>query len=214
MGDDGWAVYSEDGSLAAHFEFTVAVTADGPRILTPWHETTNAHARGYGLRTRRPTEWGRPGPRWIATSPTCSCRTIPRSRRRCGPTTPPACPSTTSRRTRAGCYSFWRNSPGARTVLEIGTLGGYSTIWLARALPDGGRLITLEVEPAHAEVARANMAHAGLAEKVEVRVGAASGAPRGEVEGEGPFDLIFVDADKPNNPEYLARALELSRRAP
>ena len=102
---------------------------------------------------------------------------------------------------------------GARSILEIGTLGGYSTIWLARALPDGGRLVTLEVDERHAEVARANLTGAGLAEKVEVRVGDGRELLAAMVEvGEGPFDLIFLDADKPNNPEYLTRALELSRR--
>ncbi len=102
---------------------------------------------------------------------------------------------------------------GARSILEIGTLGGYSTIWLARALPDVGRLVTLEVDEHHAEVARANLTGAGLSEKVEVRVGDGRALLAAMVEvGEGPFDLIFLDADKPNNPEYLTRALELSRR--
>jgi len=101
---------------------------------------------------------------------------------------------------------------GARTILEIGTLGGYGTIWLARALPADGRLITLEAEPRHAEVARENIARAGLAGIVEVRVGPAlETLPRLEAEGLGPFDLIFIDADKPNNPGYLRWALKLSR---
>ncbi|HEX6927346.1 MAG TPA: O-methyltransferase [Longimicrobiaceae bacterium] len=101
---------------------------------------------------------------------------------------------------------------GARRILEIGTLGGYSTIWLARALPPEGRLITLELEPRHAEVARANLEHAGLTEQVEVRVGRAldSLATIAE-EGLAPFDLIFIDADKSSNPEYLEWALKLSR---
>ena len=102
---------------------------------------------------------------------------------------------------------------GARTILEIGTLGGYSTIWLARALPAGGRLITLEADPKHAEVARANIARAGLAAVVELRLGPALDTlPQLAAEGRGPFDLIFIDADKPNNPEYFAWALKLSRR--
>jgi predicted O-methyltransferase YrrM len=100
----------------------------------------------------------------------------------------------------------------ARAILEIGTLGGYSTIWLARALPAGGRLITLEADPRHAEVARANIARAGFAGVVEVRVGRAlETLPRVEADGLGPFDLIFIDADKPSNPDYLAWALKLSR---
>ncbi|KYF77569.1 methyltransferase [Sorangium cellulosum] len=102
---------------------------------------------------------------------------------------------------------------GARTILEIGTLGGYSTIWLARALPDGGRLITLESEPKHAEVARANLDRAGVADRVELRLGRALDTlPKLAAEGRGPFDLIFIDADKPSNPDYFAWALKLSRR--
>ncbi|MBT2443315.1 O-methyltransferase [Streptomyces sp. ISL-36] len=101
---------------------------------------------------------------------------------------------------------------GARTVLEIGTLGGYSTIWMARALPADGRLITLEYNPSHADVARANIARAGLDKIVEVRTGAALDTlPQLEEEGAGPFDLVFVDADKVNNPRYVEWALKLSR---
>jgi predicted O-methyltransferase YrrM len=101
---------------------------------------------------------------------------------------------------------------GARTILEIGTLGGYSTIWLARALPGDGRLVTLEADPRHAEVAAANIAHAGLADKVEIRVGWAQGTlPELAAAGEGPFDLVFIDADKPSNPDYFRWALELTR---
>lgn len=100
----------------------------------------------------------------------------------------------------------------ARSILEIGTLGGYSTIWLARALPADGRLISLELDPKHAEVARANIARAGLAERVEVRLGAAlESLPRLAAEERGPFDFIFIDADKQNIPEYFTWALELSR---
>jgi predicted O-methyltransferase YrrM len=102
---------------------------------------------------------------------------------------------------------------GARRILEIGTLGGYSTIWLARALPEGGRLITLESEPQHAEVARANIARAGLSGVVELRIGRALDMlPRIADEGREPFDFIFIDADKPSIPEYFAWALRLSRR--
>jgi predicted O-methyltransferase YrrM len=102
---------------------------------------------------------------------------------------------------------------GARSILEIGTLGGYSTIWLARAVPPGGRLVTLESDPKHADVARANLARAGLAGVVEVRLGPASETlPRLAAEGRGPFDFIFIDADKPGYPDYLGWALKLSRR--
>ncbi|WP_026370081.1 O-methyltransferase [Kallotenue papyrolyticum] len=101
---------------------------------------------------------------------------------------------------------------GARNMLEIGTLGGYSTIWLARALPPAGRLITLELEPRHAEVARTNLARAGLSERVEVRVGPAlQSLPRLAEEGAGPFDLVFIDADKPGTADYFAWALRLTR---
>jgi predicted O-methyltransferase YrrM len=102
---------------------------------------------------------------------------------------------------------------GARTILEIGSLGGYSTIWLARALPPGGQLITLEVDPRHAEVSRANIAHAGLADIVEVRLGSALEIlPQLAAEGLGPFDFIFIDADKPGYPDYFTWALKLARR--
>jgi predicted O-methyltransferase YrrM len=101
---------------------------------------------------------------------------------------------------------------GACSILEIGTLGGYSTIWLARALPPGGRLVTLEVEPRHAEVARANLEHAGLAGKVEVRVGPAlETLAQLFAEDAGPFDFVFIDADKPNTPRYFTSALDLAR---
>ena len=102
---------------------------------------------------------------------------------------------------------------GARNILEIGTLGGYSTIWLARALPAGGRLITLEFEPRHAEVARANLVRAGLAGVVELRIGRAQDTlPQLAAEGCGPFDLIFIDADKEGYPDYFVWALKLARR--
>lgn len=101
---------------------------------------------------------------------------------------------------------------GARRILEIGTLGGYSTIWLARALPEGGMLVTLELDLHHAEVARGNIARAGLGDKVEVRIGPASDTlARMIAEGEGPFDFIFVDADKASYPDYFRAALRLSR---
>lgn len=97
---------------------------------------------------------------------------------------------------------------GARRILELGTLGGYSTIWLARALPPGGELVTCEIDPHHAEVARANLARAGLDGVVDVRVGRAldtlAGLP-------GPFDLAFIDADKPSGAEYFAACVRLVR---
>ena len=100
----------------------------------------------------------------------------------------------------------------ARSILEIGTLGAYSTIWLARGMQSGSRLITLEADPAHAAVARANIARAGLQSVVELRLGSASETlPQISAEGRGPFDLIFIDADKQNIPTYFEWALKLSR---
>lgn len=100
---------------------------------------------------------------------------------------------------------------GARRILEIGTLGGYSTIWLARALPADGRLITLEADPKHAEVAAGNLARAGLNGRVEIRQGAALDTlPRLLAEGQGPFDFIFIDADKPGYVDYFEWALKLA----
>jgi len=102
---------------------------------------------------------------------------------------------------------------GARSILEVGTLSGYSTIWLARALPPGGRLITLEFDPDYAEVARTNIAQAGLAEIVELHIGAAlETLPQLLAKRRGPFDFIFIDADKANYPGYFTWALKLSRR--
>jgi predicted O-methyltransferase YrrM len=104
-------------------------------------------------------------------------------------------------------------SIGARSILEIGALAGYSTIWLARALAPGGSLITLEADPRHAEIARANLAHAGLTDSVQVRLGRALDTlPQLAAEGRGPFDLVFIDADKVNNADYFAWALKLTRR--
>ncbi|MGH7936409.1 MAG: O-methyltransferase [Chthoniobacterales bacterium] len=101
---------------------------------------------------------------------------------------------------------------GARTILEIGTLGGYSTIWLARALPEGGKLISLEAEPKHAEIARANIARAALSGKIEIRPGkAADTLNQLLTESREPFDFIFIDADKPSYCEYLQLSLKLSR---
>lgn len=102
---------------------------------------------------------------------------------------------------------------GAKRILEIGTLGGYSTIWMARALPEGGKLVTIEAVAKHAEVAIANIKRAALAEKVTVHVGQALQVlPLVARKADGPFDLVFIDADKPNNPAYLEWALKLTRK--
>jgi predicted O-methyltransferase YrrM len=101
---------------------------------------------------------------------------------------------------------------GARRILEIGTLAGYSSIWLARALPPDGRLVTLELSPKHAEVARGNLAHAGLGDISEVRVGPAAESLAALVaERVAPFDMVFIDADKEGYPDYLEWSLRLSR---
>ena len=100
----------------------------------------------------------------------------------------------------------------ARRILEVGTLGGYSTIWLARALPAGGRLVSLEVNPHHAAVAAANVARAGLSELVDIRIGPALDTlAQLAADGAGPFDFIFLDADKPPSAEYLTAAMRLAR---
>lgn len=102
---------------------------------------------------------------------------------------------------------------GATSILELGTLGGYSTIWLARALPPKGRLISLEVDAKHAAVAKQNLEHAGVAERVEVRLGKALDLlPELERQGAGPFDFVFIDADKQNLSEYFEWALRLSAK--
>jgi predicted O-methyltransferase YrrM len=99
----------------------------------------------------------------------------------------------------------------ARRVLEIGLLGGYSTIWMARALPRGGRIVSLEYSPKHAEVARGNLRRAGLLSRVDIRVGPALDSLPGLV-GSGAFDLVFIDADKGNNAHYLKWAIKLGRK--
>ena len=100
---------------------------------------------------------------------------------------------------------------GARRILEVGTLGGYSTIWLARALPHDGKIITLELNPKHAEIAAKNIARAGLTSRIEQRIGPAlESLAQLHSESVEPFDLIFIDADKPNNPNYLDWAIRLS----
>jgi predicted O-methyltransferase YrrM len=102
---------------------------------------------------------------------------------------------------------------GARNILEIGTLGGYSTIWMARALPEGGRIITLEADPKHAEVAQKNFARAGVENKVELRLGKALDTlPKVAADGRGPFDMFFIDANKSNMPEYFEWSLKLARK--
>ena len=101
---------------------------------------------------------------------------------------------------------------GARRILEVGTLGGYSTIWLARGLAPGGRLVTCEIDPHHAATARANLDRAGVGTLVEIRVGAASDTLAAMIAaGEGGFDFVFIDADKPGNVAYLTVALALVR---
>jgi predicted O-methyltransferase YrrM len=101
---------------------------------------------------------------------------------------------------------------GAKRILEIGTLAGYSTIWLARALPPDGRLITLEANPIHAEITRQNLRRAGFEKMVEVRVGPAlDSLPALAADAHEPFDFVFIDADKEHNPDYLSWALRLSR---
>jgi predicted O-methyltransferase YrrM len=99
---------------------------------------------------------------------------------------------------------------GARRILEIGTLGGYSTIWLARALPDGGALVTLELEGRHARVARANLVRAGVSRKVDIRVGPAADS-LAAMTGDAPFDFVFIDADKQSNAHYVGEAIRLGR---
>jgi predicted O-methyltransferase YrrM len=101
---------------------------------------------------------------------------------------------------------------GARRVLEIGTLGGYSTIWLARAVPEDGRVVTLEIDPHHAAVARANLDRAGIGTRVDIRVGAALDTLAAlHAANEAPFDLVFIDADKQNNANYVQAAIGLAR---
>lgn len=100
---------------------------------------------------------------------------------------------------------------GARSILEIGTLGGYSAIWMARALPAGGRLVSLEINPAYAALARTNVARAGLASVVDIRLGRAiESLPKLAAEGGAPFDLVFIDADKALTPEYFELALAMT----
>ncbi|RWD60744.1 MAG: O-methyltransferase [Mesorhizobium sp.] len=100
----------------------------------------------------------------------------------------------------------------AKKVLEIGTLGGYSTVWMARALPADGKVVTLELDPHHAKVARSNFERAGVSDKVDLRIGPALQSLAALAnENAGPFDLIFIDADKPNNPNYLDWAMKLAR---
>ncbi len=115
--------------------------------------------------------------------------------------------------THGAFLSILARAVGAKRILEVGTLGGYSTIWLARGLAKGGKVITLEVSAKHAEVARANFARAHLADRIEVRVGkGADLLPQLAEEKAGPFDLCFIDADKANNATYFEWALKLSRK--
>ena len=128
------------------------------------------------------------------------------------PTTTRACRRSTYRRRKASCFRCWRAFRGAKRILEIGTLGGYSTIWMARALAADGMIVTLELDSHHARVARSNFERAGVSERVHLRVGPALQSLAAlSAENAGPFDLIFIDADKPNNPNYLSFAMRLSR---
>ncbi len=123
-----------------------------------------------------------------------------------------SCPRSMSRRCRASFLSCWSASPVHTACLKSARSGGYSTIWLARALPTGGQVVTLELEPRHAEIARANLQNAGMLDRVDVRVGRAADLLRALVAGNtAPFDLIFIDADKASYPEYLDWSLKLSR---
>lgn len=108
--------------------------------------------------------------------------------------------------------SLFARMLGARRILEVGTLGGYSAIWLSRGMATDGQLVTLELDPRHAEVARSNLARAGMADRVRVIVGpAAESLQRLHAAGEAPFDMVFIDADKPSNATYLEWALRMSR---
>ena len=114
--------------------------------------------------------------------------------------------------TQGAFLSILARAMGAKRILEVGTLGGYSTIWLARAVGEGGQVVTLEVDEATARVARENLEAAGLASVTDLRLGPARDTlDRMIADGAAPFDLVFIDADKPNNPAYLERALKLSR---
>lgn len=114
--------------------------------------------------------------------------------------------------TQGNMIALFAHMVGAKRILEVGTLGGYSTILLARALPEGGRLVTLEIDPHHAAVAQANLEQAGVADRCEIRVGPAAETLDAMVAaGEGPFDFVFIDADKQGNVAYLRAALAMSR---
>ena len=137
---------------------------------------------------------------------------MPRSRPRCAASADGGLPPIALSPAQGKLLHLLARIHGARSILELGTLGGYSTIWLARALPADGRLITLELNPDYAEVAAANVERAGLAGLVKIKVGPALDSLRELIaEGAGPFDLIFIDADKQGTPEYFEHALELSR---
>ncbi|WP_407518613.1 O-methyltransferase [Methylobacterium oryzisoli] len=119
-------------------------------------------------------------------------------------------PSIAVARTHGKLLMLLAQGVGARRILEIGTLGGYSTLWLARALPAGGRLVTIEADPRHAAVARESFARAGLSGLIDLREGRALDVLP-TLQPEGPFDFVFIDADKPSNPDYVAHALALAR---
>ncbi len=162
--------------------------------------------------TKEKRDPGSAGPRWTATSPSCSCPRIAGLDAALRASDAAGLPPIAVTPNQGKLLELLARVQGARTILELGTLGGYSTIWLARALPAGGRLVTLEAEPRYAELARENIARAGFGEIVELRVGPALATlPELVAEGSGPFDLIFIDADKGNYPGYFEWSLKLSR---
>jgi len=164
---------------------------------------------------RGSTAGGEARPEWVAVESFAEARLVPGDRALEGALTrseTAGLPGINVTATMGKFLHLLAQVAGARRILEIGTLGAYSTIWLARALPPGGHVITIELDPAVAETARANLADAGLAGVAELRVGRAlDELPRIEAEGGGPFDMVFVDADKPSTPQYLEWALRLSR---
>lgn len=173
----------------------------------------SAHASGH--RRQGSTAGGEAQPAWVAVENYAGARLAPEDRALEGALARSAAaglPGINVTATMGKFLHLLAGIAGARRILEIGTLGAYSTIWLARALPPGGRVITIEVDPAAAETARANLADAGLTAVVDLRVGRAlDELPRIEAEGGGPFDMVFVDADKPSTPQYLEWAVRLSR---
>jgi predicted O-methyltransferase YrrM len=173
----------------------------------------SAHSSGH--RREGSTAGGEARPEWVAVERFAEARLVPGDRALEGALTRSETAGLPGINVTASMGKFLHllaQVAGARRILEIGTLGAYSTIWLARTLPPGGQVITIEVDPAVAETARANLADASLTGVVDLRVGRAlDELPRIEAAGGGPFDMVFVDADKPSTPQYLEWALRLSR---